>query len=322
MGIEFVYQVPLELSIAHLASEEAGRARTLLARAVDGARQLSAAGLLPFRCGSLGRIDFWQGRWASARALVHEALRLADDTGWATERPSNLATLARIEAMSGHPEEARRHAIEGVAASEAIGAGTYLAFARIALGVLELTAGNPAAAISHFEEVSAFSDDVGFSNSPVMWWSSDLLECYVTEGMDDAARRELSRLEKVAANPDMPTTAAVTARSRALLEPAAFEEHMTEALRLHSISDMPFERARTELMIGQHVRRTSSRPRGASVTCTTRPSSSSRPRSTRPSRSSLSTARVIPLWVIITRRASSDIRSRRPLARARRSSTS
>jgi len=255
MGIEFVYQVPLELSIAHLASEEAGRARTLLARAVDGARQLSAAGLLPFRCGSLGRIDFWQGRWASALALVHEALRLADDTGWATERPSNLATLARIEAMSGHPEEARRHAIEGVAASEAIGAGTYLAFAQIALGALELTAGNQAAAISHFEEVSAFSDDVGFSNSPVMWWSSDLLECYVSEGMDDAAQRELSRLEKVAANPDMPTTAAVTARSRALLEPAAFEEHMTEALRLHSISDMPFERARTELMIGQRVRR-------------------------------------------------------------------
>jgi DNA-binding CsgD family transcriptional regulator len=53
----------------------------------------------------------------------------------------------------------------------------------------------------------------------------------------------------------MPTTAAVAARSRALLEPASFENHMTEALRLHSISDMPFERARTELMIGQHLRR-------------------------------------------------------------------
>jgi DNA-binding CsgD family transcriptional regulator/tetratricopeptide (TPR) repeat protein len=255
MGIEFVYQLPLELSIAHLASEEAGRARVLLARAVDGARQLSAAGLLPFRCGSLGRIDFWQGRWASARALVHEALRLADDTGWATERPSNLATLARIEAMTGHPEEARRHAMESVAASEAVGARTYLAFAQIALGVLELTAGNRAMAINHFEKVSAFSDEVGFSNSPVLWWSSDLLECYVSEGMDDAARRELSRLEKVAANPDMPTTAAVAARSKALLEPTAFEEHMTDALRLHSLSDMPFERARTELIFGQHLRR-------------------------------------------------------------------
>ena len=255
MGIEFIYQLPLELSYAHLASEEASRARTLLARAVDGARQLSAAGLLPFRCGSLARIDFWQGRWTSARALVHEALRLADDTGWTTERPSNLATLARIEALTGHPEEARSHAIESAAASRAVGARTYLAFAQIALGVLELTAGKQQAAISHFEEVSAFSDEVGFSNCPVLWWSSDLLECYVSQRMDDAARRELSRLEKAAANPDMPTTAAVTARSRALLEPAMFEEHMTEALRLHAISDMPFELARTELIFGQHLRR-------------------------------------------------------------------
>jgi DNA-binding CsgD family transcriptional regulator len=255
VGSEFAYQLPLELSIAHLASEEAGRARTLLARAVDGARQISAAGLLPFRCGSLARIDFWQGRWTSALALVHEALRLADDTGWATERPSNLATLARIEAMSGHPEEARAHAIEAAAAAEAVGAGTYLAFAQIALGGLELTEGNAAAAISHFEKVSSFSDEVSFSNSPVMWWSSDLLECYVSEGMYDAARRELSRLEKVAASPDMPTTGAVIARSRALLEPTAFDEHMAEALRLHSMSDMPFERARTELIIGQHLRR-------------------------------------------------------------------
>jgi DNA-binding CsgD family transcriptional regulator/tetratricopeptide (TPR) repeat protein len=255
LGIEFVYQLPLQLSLAHFASEEANRARTVLGRAADSARQLSAAGLLPFRLSTLARIDFWQGRWANALALLHEARKLADDTGWATERPSSLATLARIEALAGHPDEARTHAMDAIAASEAAGARTYLAFAHIALGVLELTASNPAIAIRHFEEVSAFSDEVGFSHCPILWWSSDLLECYVSEGMDEAARHELTRLEKVAANPDMPTTAAVTARSRALVEPAAFEEHMTEALRLHSISDMPFERARTELMIGQHLRR-------------------------------------------------------------------
>jgi DNA-binding CsgD family transcriptional regulator len=145
--------------------------------------------------------------------------------------------------------------MEAIADSEAMAAGTYRAFAQIALGILEVTAGNSALAISHFEEVSAFSDEGGFSNSPLVWWSSDLLECYILEGMEDAARRELSRLEQAGANPAMPTTAAVAARSRALLEPAAYEEHMTEALRLHSISDMPFERARTELMIGQHLRR-------------------------------------------------------------------
>jgi DNA-binding CsgD family transcriptional regulator len=255
LGIDFSFQVPLLLSIAHLACEEAERAGIVLGRAVDGARQRSAIGILPFRLSTLARINFWQGRWATALALVHEALGLAQDTGWLTERPSNLATLARIEAMSGHPEEARRHAIEGAVTAEAVGARTYRAFAQIALGVLELTAGNPAGAITHYEEVSAFSDEVDFSHCPILWWSSDLLECYVAEGMEDAARRELSRLEKVAANPDMPTTAAVTARSRALLEPAAYEEHMTEALRLHSMSDMPFERARTELMMGQYLRR-------------------------------------------------------------------
>ncbi len=255
LGIDFGYQVPLLLSVAHLVSEEADRARIVLSRAVEGARERSAVGILPFRLSSLARIEFWQGRWASALALVHEALRLADDTGWATERPSNLATLARIEAVTGHLDESRAHAMEAIAASETVGSRTYLAFAQIALGVLEFTAGKSAIAISHFGDVSAFCDEVGYSNSPLMWWSSDLLECYVSEGMDDAAWHELSRLEKAAANPSMPTTAAVAARSRALLEPAAFDEHMTEALRLHSIGDMPFEQARTELMVGQHLRR-------------------------------------------------------------------
>jgi len=157
--------------------------------------------------------------------------------------------------VTGHPDEARDHALEAIAVSETVGSRTYLAFAQLALGVLEFTAGNSASAITHFGEVSAFCDEVGYSNSPLMWWSSDLLECYVSQGMDDVARRELSRLDQAAANPSMPTTAAVAARSRALLEPAAFEEHMTEALRLHSIGDMPFEEARTELMIGQHLRR-------------------------------------------------------------------
>jgi DNA-binding CsgD family transcriptional regulator/tetratricopeptide (TPR) repeat protein len=255
LGIDFSYQIPLLLSIAYLASEEVDRARVVLGRAVEGARQRSAIGIIPFRLSSLARFEFWQGRWASALAMVHEAIRLADDTGWISERPSSLAALARIEAVTGHPEEARAHAMEAIEASEAMAAGTYRAFAQIALGVLELTAGDSAGAISHLEKVSAFSDEFGFSDSPLMWWSGDLLECYVSEGMEDAARGELGRLEKAAANPAMPTTAAVAARSRALLEPASFENHMTEALRLHSISDMPFERARTELMIGRHLRR-------------------------------------------------------------------
>ena len=60
---------------------------------------------------------------------------------------------------------------------------------------------------------------------------------------------ELAKLELAATGPAMPTTAAVAARCRALLEPAAFERHMADAVRLHALGDMPFEQARTELLI-------------------------------------------------------------------------
>ena len=53
LGIDFVYQVPLVLSIAHLASEEADRARRSAGASRGGARERSAAGILPFRLGSL-----------------------------------------------------------------------------------------------------------------------------------------------------------------------------------------------------------------------------------------------------------------------------
>jgi DNA-binding CsgD family transcriptional regulator/tetratricopeptide (TPR) repeat protein len=255
LGIDFVYQVTLELSLAHFAIEEADRARVLLERAVEGARARSATGVLPFRLGSLARVQFWQGRWATALATVHEALRLAEETGWVSERPSSLATLARIEAVTGHHEECRRHAREATAAAELAGAGTYAALGQAACGLLELTRQNPAAAIAHFELVTAFADNVGFARSPVMWWSSDLIECYVAEGMFDAARHELAKLEAAATGPAMPITAAVAARCRALLEPAAFERHMADAVRLHAVGDMPFEQARTELLIGGYLRR-------------------------------------------------------------------
>jgi DNA-binding CsgD family transcriptional regulator len=52
-----------------------------------------------------------------------------------------------------------------------------------------------------------------------------------------------------------PTGFAVGARSQAFLEPEDFERHLTVALRWHERSHVPFERARTELALGMHLRR-------------------------------------------------------------------
>ena len=95
LGSEMADQLSLVISLALLSIEETERAGSLLQRAVSGARERSAIGLLPFRLGRLAWVHYWDGRWSAARGCVHEALQLAESTGWVNERPSSLATLAR-----------------------------------------------------------------------------------------------------------------------------------------------------------------------------------------------------------------------------------
>ena len=255
LGVDFFYQLTLALSITYQSLEELDRAAELLERAIDGARDRSAVGVLPFRLGSLARIEFWRGRWSRSRALVHEALRLASDTGWVSERPSSLSTLARLEAVAGQWDDARAHAREAIAASTAAGAHTYRCLGLGALGMVELSAGRPSQAIEHFAQIADFAHREGIGNSPVLWWSSDLIECLVLDGRSDDAFHELETLDEEVARSGLPTLAAVAERCRALLRPDAFSDHMARALQLHAVADTPFETARTELHVGQFLRR-------------------------------------------------------------------
>jgi DNA-binding CsgD family transcriptional regulator len=255
LATEAADQLALVISLAYLSIEQVDRARILLERAVTGARQRYAIGVLPYRVGRLAWVLFWEGRWSAARAAAHEALQLAEDTGWANERPSSLMTLARIEALTGRPEECRRHVAEATAAAEMIGGKPYVGYAQSSLGLLELTAGNYPAAIEAFRVLAELAEQTGIADTPVLWWSGDLIEAYVRCEMRDEAREVLQRLEKSVMSSEVPTAAAVAARSRALLEPEQFDSHIAEALRWHGQTRMPFERARTELLLGSTLRR-------------------------------------------------------------------
>lgn len=248
-------QLGLVAALAHLAVEEPDRAEALLERAVGHARDESAIGVLPFRLGRLAWVQVWQGRWAAARASATEALQLADDTGWVAERPSSLSALARVEAAIGLDADCRAHVAQAEEAADRRGVRPYYESARAALGLLELTRGNGRAALLHLEQVADFTEGTGLADTPLMWWSGDLIEAYVSQERFADAYRVLSRLETGLNASARPVAAAVVARSRALLESEDFERHMAEALRWHAQSSMPFERARTELRLGSHLRR-------------------------------------------------------------------
>jgi DNA-binding CsgD family transcriptional regulator len=255
LATEAADQLALVISLAYLSIEQVDRARNLLERAVIGARQRYAIGVLPFRLGRLAWVLFWEGRWSAARATAPEALQLAEDTGWANERPSSLMTLARIEALTGRSEECRQHVAEAITAAEMIGGKPYVGYAQSSLGLLELTTGNFRAAVDAFSVLAELAEQTGIADTPVLWWSGDLIEAYVRCEMPDEAREVLKRLEESVKISEIPTAAAVAARSRALLDPEHFDTHIAEALRWHGRGRMPFERARTELLLGSTLRR-------------------------------------------------------------------
>ena len=248
-------QMLLVAGMAHLQLEQTARAERLLDRAVTGARDASALGVLPFRLGRLALAQFWRGRLSAALASAHEALQLAGDTGWTNERPNSLAALARCEAVLDRADDCRDHARQAENEALTSGAISYAGYAGAALGLLELGEGNDEAAVGHLTHVDEFAVTAGVRDSPLLWWSADLVESLVRQGDLGRAARVLARLDDSVQVMGLPTAAAVAARCRSLLEPDDFAAHLAEALRWHAQAPMPFELARTELQLGSQLRR-------------------------------------------------------------------
>jgi DNA-binding CsgD family transcriptional regulator len=136
-----------------------------------------------------------------------------------------------------------------------LGVSAYTAYAELARGMLALSNGDNEVAVAWFQAVDHFASEAAIVDTPMLWWSSDLIEACVRHGMTEAAEQALHRFERALASRQTPTGFAVAARCRALLDPDAFQRHLAQALAWHDRSSMPFERARTELTLGRYLRR-------------------------------------------------------------------
>ena len=100
-------QVLLVAALAWTSLEEPGEAMRWLEYAVRSAREASAIGLLPFQLSWLALEQWRGGYWAAAYSNAHDAVALAEETGWQTELPNSLAALATIGAGMGRAESCR-----------------------------------------------------------------------------------------------------------------------------------------------------------------------------------------------------------------------
>lgn len=237
------------LAVFCLWNEDYATARTLLERQAELARAGPRASL-PLALDTLAAVDLRTGRWTAAEGHSAEALRLALELGQDWLAASCNTTLAAIAATVGREEECRRRV--QVALELAPGSELVLAWAANSLAILELSLDRPAAAIAELEKIRE-AHRLGTSVAPLL---PLLVEAYVREGRTVDASRALEALETQAAGSRHVGTLALTARCRGVLADARdYRTHFEEALELHTRLPTPFERARTELLFGERLRR-------------------------------------------------------------------
>jgi len=239
-------------SAALLWAEHHDDARSVLERAIEHSRSLRLLELLPIALDTLAAVEFRVGRWSSAEAHSAEALRLNRLRDAPFETASNLTTLARIEAARGN-ETATTERLREAEHLDSSG-GLLLGYAASASALLELSLGRPDRAV---EQLDRIATSAASSFEPgVFRWEADFVEALFRAGRADDARAALDRFAERAGGSMRIWTRASVCRCRGLLASVDdFDFEFGEAMRWHSRSPMPFERARTELCYAERLRR-------------------------------------------------------------------
>lgn len=187
-----------------------------------------------------------------AYAAAREGYRLSLDVGYGSA--GHLASMALIEAAWGREEEARRHAEEALVLGQRRGSAFPTIVVEWMIGLIELTAGRPAEAADRLLALTA-PDRAGIN---------PIISAQAMPDAVEAAMRALPRPEEAAqrlaayrawvAQAPAGAGRALLARCAAVLgerDPdAAFAEAIAGAPVLP-----PLQRARTELLYGEWLRR-------------------------------------------------------------------
>jgi DNA-binding CsgD family transcriptional regulator len=189
------------------------------------------------------------GRWSRARASAAEASTVAANTGLPALTALPRALLALLAALRGEPE-----ADALLAEAERAAEGPSGLLEVLVRDVLHRTRAlapgrSPEAAVHHLDLITL----------PLLRRVAavDRLEAGVRAGRRDAVAAEIDELETVAAATGARALAAAASHGRGLL--AGGDEargHFERALAEHAACPRRFDRARTELALGEHLRRT------------------------------------------------------------------
>jgi DNA-binding CsgD family transcriptional regulator len=242
-----------------LALGDHRRAHELATAAERTARARGELGVLPDALAVLATTRWHLGQPRDACAAADEGLRVARDVGLTRSVDTLAAALAQLAAATGDEVRTEKALAE-------IGGRLFPAAAGTARSLLDLGAGRFDAAADRLTDLIA-----GAAAPEVRSWLPDLVEAAARAGRPEQAAAAARRFARWADRVDLPWAHALALRCAALTTdgPAA-GELFAEAVAVHRSEvvpepdpsfgarpreSRPFERARTELLYGEWLRR-------------------------------------------------------------------
>jgi DNA-binding CsgD family transcriptional regulator len=238
---------------AHSASTAGNASGSLLYanRAVEAARRQGMLSLLPMTLQKQALELLASSSFDLAYAAAEEGYRLSVEIGYGTGW--HLANMAAAEAVWGREQDARRHGFEALELGQRSGSSFMANRGRHALGLLELSMGRPGSAADLLLVLTDpghpdFHWVVGLPAIP------DAVEAAVRAGRPGDGAQRLAVAQRWVGQAPTPARQALLARCEALVGVREWDEAFGTAME-HGPALPPLQRARTELLYGEWLRR-------------------------------------------------------------------
>ena len=212
----------------------------------------------------LAQVECLTGAWGAARRHLDEGQAMTVQSGRAEFEAVYLAVRALLEAHLGDvagSQVAGQRALELAGRS---GAAVARREALRARGFLALSLGRPDEAHADLGPLIADARASGIGEPAAMRYLADDIEALIELGQLEAAEDQLGWLEGAARRRDRPSAMAAAGRCRGLLlaargDTVAAIDVVRRAMAEHERVSMPFDRARTLLVLGRIARRSKSK---------------------------------------------------------------
>jgi DNA-binding CsgD family transcriptional regulator len=220
-------------------------------RAVRVARERALVSTLPYALQAQAAQLFGLSRFDLVYASAEEGRDLALDIGQPWIASLNVSYLAIVDALRGAEPLLHQHNDEQQALVASSGPTRITANVAYAEGLLDLGLGRPSEALERL--LVPITTVRPQSNPVVVRAVPDAVEAAVRAQAPGEVVDEFKRYESWVERFPHPTRRALLARCRALIDESSAERHYTDALALDALP--PFDRARTELLYGEWLRR-------------------------------------------------------------------